>query len=225
MAVETLSPQPIFENKTSFIDRLTSLSWEEREQIMFAYDIAKFAHREQKREEGGRYFEHPRSVALILMDECNIYDASIISAALLHDAMEDSSILGSYHRLSYSEWKDIARHRITPSFKESTANIVIALTKPMVNNINIHTKEEAMNLYLSNLRDSSPETLLVKMADRLHNLRTLQFVPAEKQKMKIDETKDIYFPIFLRAMEKYPDETTYLLNEMDSVINTLQSTS
>jgi hypothetical protein len=131
------APIPVvpIENKDSFLDRLSERQWEDRETIMHAYDLSKIAHRNIYRDSGERYFEHPRQVALILMDECKISNPAIISTALLHDAMEDTILFGSYQRLPYTEWVKIARFRIGNTFGkygEQVADMIIALTKPKV---------------------------------------------------------------------------------------------
>jgi GTP pyrophosphokinase len=221
MSIEHRPPTQEKENKLSFLRRLEGMSWNDREQIMFAYDLSKSAHRTQYREGGERYFEHPREVALILMDECHITKPSPISAAFLHDAMEDTSIFGSYQRLSYSEWKDIARFRISKAFDEHTADMIIDLTKPKIDHQEVSNGKEGMTLYITNLRQAHPDTLLVKMADRLHNLRTLQYTSPEKQSRKIAETQDIYLPLFQRVLTTYPEEGRYLLNEMEKTIQAL----
>lgn len=214
------APQPI-ENKLAFLRRLKKFSWEDRETVVFAYDLAKSAHRTAFRASGERYFEHPRNVALILMDECHMTNPAIISAALLHDAMEDTILFGSYKRLSYSEWTRIARFRIGKAFDADTADIIIALTKPKIDGEEITTEEQAMQRYLDNLAAAPAETLLIKMADRLHNLRTISALPEEKQTQKIEETKESYFPIFKQALDKYPKEGSYLLNQMTFTMNSL----
>ena len=63
--------------------------------VMKAYRMSKYGHRGQKRDSGERYFEHPKTVALIIAGEFKIYDHEVISAALLHDDVEDSFIFGN----------------------------------------------------------------------------------------------------------------------------------
>lgn len=218
------SPQlpPRKESKVEFLERLNGFGDEDRERVMFAYDLAKAAHRGQERDGGERYFEHPRAVSLILMDECQIVDPWIISASLLHDAVEDTIIFGSYHKLSYSEWIRIARYRIEWAFNDDTADIILSLTQPKVDGEEILTKKDAEDKYFENLRNASSDAILVKMADRLHNLRTLNVVDAEKRKRKIEETTEIYYPIFEKVGEKYPEEYAYLQSQIEQTISQLQ---
>lgn len=190
---------------------------------MFAYDLAKASHRTQKREGGDRYFEHIRSTALILMDECGIQDPDVLSAALLHDVIEDSTVFGSKNNNTYSTRVKEAQYRVGKAFGDDAAEMVIALSKPAVDGMEIRNDDEAMKIYLENLSRASPETLLVKMADRLHNLRTQFDTSPEKQRRKITETKEKYLPIFEQALERYPNEARYLMDQMHQQIQTIET--
>ena len=90
--------------------------------VMKAYQDAKYAHgyENQKRDNGERYFEHPRRVALIVMRELEIYDPDMIIAALLHDTVEDTFSFGS---------KDEAYDRIKSDYNQRVATFVVALSK------------------------------------------------------------------------------------------------
>lgn len=211
------------ENKAAFLNRLMNFPRDDRETIMFAYDIAKHAHHGQTRQTGERYFEHPRSVALILMDECRISDPSIIIGALLHDAMEDTDIFGSYHNLAYSDWVRVTDFRITKAFDKKTAETVIALTKPKIDYNEVPDDPAATKRYYENLANATPEALLIKMADRLHNLRTLKHTLPEKQQRKLDETLNVYIPLFIdRVIPTFPTEGIYLLEQIQKEIGILQ---
>jgi GTP diphosphokinase / guanosine-3',5'-bis(diphosphate) 3'-diphosphatase len=209
---------PNVENRDTFEARLGIFQGEAREQILFAYDIAKNAHRNQLRDSGQRYFEHPRAATLILLDECKIDDPDLIVAALLHDTVEDTSIFGRRKNVPYSKWINRAHWRLSRVFNERVADMIVDLTVPMVENDEIKNKKEAKKRYLEGLLTSSPETLLVKMADRLHNLRTLNDRLPEDRIKVIKETEEIYFPIFERAMDRFPGETGLMLSEMTKVI-------
>lgn len=210
------------ENRRSFLDRFKNCPYETKETINFAYDLAKEAHRTQKRQTGERYFEHLRSAALILIDECKINDPNIISAALLHDSIEDSPIFGNKNK-SYEEWKIQSNFRISKIFNEKVAKMVLTLTKPEINETDFKNKEEAHHFYIDNLKKSNPNTVLVKMADRLHNLRTLKDVPVEKQIKQIKETREIYLPIFENIRESYPDEVDYFIRQMNQTMAELEN--
>jgi GTP diphosphokinase / guanosine-3',5'-bis(diphosphate) 3'-diphosphatase len=204
------------ENRASFEARLIGkFSPEDIRNIMFVYDVPKYAHghKGQKRESGERYYEHPRSVTLILLDECGVTDPAIIKGALMHDVGEDTGFLGNAHYLSYPQLIMEIEYRAGLIAGEETGEIVGCLTKPTGIDVNDKTKNIKEELYRRNL-SSSPKALLVKMADRLHNLRTLGSCTPEKQQRKIKETEEFYFPLFEKVLTKYPKEGKYLLEQM-----------
>lgn len=207
------------ENREMFQGRLKDLSGEEKLLIDFAYDIAKESHRPQSRDGGERYFEHVRAVALILMDECTLKDSDLIISALLHDSIEDAATFANATR-AYSKWKEIAFFRISRVFGERVAKIVIALTKPKIDGEEIKTKEESLSMYYKNLEESGAEAVLVKMCDRLHNLRSLSSTTPEKQGRIKKETREVYLPLFERALQfpEYQKEREKLLQEIKLVI-------
>lgn len=157
----------------------------------FAYDGAKYAHRNQSRESKERYFEHVRAVALILVDEFGITDFEIISAALLHDALEDSFLFTG--------------QRIGFSFNKRVTKIVRLVTKPEKDDPRFENKEEKQSWYFEQIIGGMWEAKVVKLADRLHNIRTLSGCSKEKQVRKIKETKDFCFPIIVALSKTHPD--------------------
>lgn len=190
--------------------------------IRLAYFLAQGAHTAQIRENQEWYFEHARETTLILITECRRKDPNLVIAALLHDAGEDSEVFGDTEGHTYSQWKGEARDEIKQHFGKEVADIVLTLTKPKVDGIEIWTEEEALQMYYEQIRRASPKTLLVKMADRLHNLRTQYASTPEKQIRKIKETEEVYFPIFENARGRYPKETEYLIGEMKKSIEILK---
>lgn len=215
---------PAIENRDTFMARLSYLPMEDIEKIGFAYDLTKAAHRGQKRIGGDRYFEHPRHAALILIDECGNFNPAVICATLLHDTKEDTSIFGNPQKMNPQELDEYSKRTISRIFYPETAEIVHTVTEPHVDGVVIKTKAEAKEEKYKRLREGSPDALLVKMADRLHNLRT--FFPKEGEKTpqeKIAETQDILIPIFRRALEKYPNDTTYLLEQINVAIASLKT--
>jgi len=95
--------------------------------------------------------------------------------------------------------------------------MVLTTTKPKVNGIDVLTKEQAREMYYRQIREGNPKAILVKMADRLHNLRTQYAMSPKKQIWKIRETEEVYFPIFEAAREVYPEETEYLIRNEKSI--------
>ena len=144
-----------------------------------AYVYAMQKHGMQKRASGDPYFAHPLEVAAILT-ELKLDDASI-AVALLHDTIEDT---------------DATRAEIDQLFGAEIGAIVDGLTK--IERLQLVTREEAQAENLRKLLlaiSADVRVLLVKLADRLHNMRTLDFMPADKRKRIATETMDIYAPL------------------------------
>ena len=145
-----------------------------------AYNMAREAHKEQKRKSGEPYIIHPLCTAIILADL--ELDKESIVAGLLHDVMEDTSV---------------TKDQITKEFSEEVADLVDGVTKITKLDYDVDkVEEQAENLrkmFLAMAKDI--RVILIKLADRLHNMRTLQYMKPEKQKEKSRETMDIYSPI------------------------------
>ena len=144
-----------------------------------AYVYAMKAHGKQKRASGDPYFSHPLEVAGILTD-LKLDDATII-AALLHDTIEDTRA---------------TRAQIEKQFGKEIAGLVEGLTKLKKLDLVSKRAEQAENLrkLLLAIADDV-RVLLVKLADRLHNMRTLKFMPEDKRNRIAEETLDIYAPL------------------------------
>ena len=144
-----------------------------------AYVYAMKAHGEQKRASGDPYFSHPLEVAAILTD--HKLDDATIAAALLHDTIEDT---------------EATRAEIDQLFGKDIGKLVDGLTK--LKKLDLVTREakQAENLrkLLLAIADDV-RVLLVKLADRLHNMRTLRHMPPEARRRNAEETIDIYAPL------------------------------
>ncbi|GGF73402.1 GTP pyrophosphokinase [Azorhizobium oxalatiphilum] len=156
-----------------------------------AYVYAMKAHGTQVRASGDPYFSHPLEVAAILTD-LKLDDATIV-AALLHDTIEDT---------------DATKAEIERLFGAQIAQLVEGLTK--IKKLDLVSKQakQAENLrkLLLAIADDV-RVLLVKLADRLHNMRTLQYVPTEKRDRVAQETLDIYAPLAARmGMQEMREE-------------------
>lgn len=151
--------------------------------IRKAYDLAKKAHKDQRRKSGELYIIHPLWVSIIL---ANLeMDKETITAAMLHDVVEDT---------------DITEEEICKEFNEEVALLVDGVTKLG----RLSYSSDKLELQAENLRKmflamaKDIRVIIIKLADRLHNMRTLQFMTPEKQKEKARETMDIYAPIARR---------------------------
>ena len=147
--------------------------------IVDAYDFAADAHEGQKRSSGEPYIVHPLAVATYLVDLG--MDTDTICVALLHDVVEDT---------------DSTLDDIRKKFGQDVAVLVDGVTK--LNRIPIYNKEEqhAENIRKILLAMSQDiRVMIIKLCDRLHNMRTLKYLPSYKQRRIARETMDIYAPI------------------------------
>ncbi len=96
----------------------------------------------------------------------------MVIAALFHDAIEDSVVYGDTS-MPISVWREIAYTRLSKTFDSNVAKMVITLTRPQVDGVEIKDDKEAHDVYISKLQETEDlRIILIKMADRLHNLRT-----------------------------------------------------
>jgi GTP pyrophosphokinase len=147
--------------------------------ILKAYDYALKAHEGQYRNSGEPYIVHPVEVAMILADL--ELDVSTIASGLLHDVIEDTSI-------SYEDIKN--------EFGQEIADLVDGVTKLGMIEYKSKVEQQAENMrkmLIAMAKDI--RVIMIKLADRLHNMRTLKFLSEEKQKEKAQETLEIYAPI------------------------------
>ena len=162
------------------------------ELVIKAYDLSKHAHRLQYRSSGDPYFLHPLSVAEILIDF--EFDVTCVIVALLHDVIEDTDV-------SYSEIEKIFGEKIA-----DLVNGVTKLTKIEHMTSKQRAAENFKKLVLATANDI--RVLIVKLADRLHNMRTINFIKDEKKRIKIsEESLNIYASLARRiGMYKVQDE-------------------
>ena len=174
----SLSPEQLYENLITII-KLYHPS-DDISLIEKAYKVAKECHGEQKRKSGEPYIIHPLSTAIILAQL--ELDKETIVAGLLHDVIEDTTM---------------TKEEVTNVFGDDVAELVDGVTK--LTQLSYDTdkvEEQAENLrkmFLAMAKDI--RVILIKLADRLHNMRTLQYMTPEKQREKARETMDIYSPI------------------------------
>lgn len=144
-----------------------------------AFKLCYFSHKGVKRASGEPYYFHPVEVAKIVASEINIDDVSVV-AALLHDTVEDTEVT----------LDDIEEH-----FGEVVAHLIDGVTKitGVFKSRDTKQAETFMKLLLSMAEDI--RVVLIKFADRLHNMRTIQHLPRQKQIQIATETMDLYAPL------------------------------
>src|SRR5437762_5940658 len=151
----------------------------DRELLGRAYRFSERAHEGQKRLSGDRYVSHCVEVAKILVDLQ--LDSTTVASGLIHDVVEDTAVTVD---------------EIEREFGKEIAEIVDGLTKighlPL-NSSQDRQVENYRKLLLSIAKDA--RVILIKLADRLHNMRTLEFLPAEKRRRIAQETRDLYAPL------------------------------
>jgi GTP pyrophosphokinase len=163
----------------------------DEKKLLAAYEFGKNQHAGQKRSSGDDYFTHPIEVALILSE--NNLDGDAIIAALLHDTLEDTAT-------SYSE--------IEQKFGPTVVHLVEGVTK--LTNINfasanVGQAENFRKFFVAMSRDI--RVLIIKLADRLHNMRTIGFRPEHKRQKKSLEVMEIFGPLAQRiGMNKIETE-------------------
>jgi guanosine-3',5'-bis(diphosphate) 3'-pyrophosphohydrolase len=151
----------------------------EFEATKFAYFASKYGHAGQTREDGSRYFDHPKAAAWIYIDELGGRDPRAIIVLLLHDISEDAYLLSPY--------------RIKHNFSEDIALDVRAVTK-------IVKIKEPTEDFLARIVARGPYAILGKLCDRLHNLRTLGACSSEKRRSQVEQTEMCHAPILLPAL-------------------------
>jgi len=146
-----------------------------------ALEFAERAHHGQWRKAGDAYILHPCSVARILAEEMGIVNPEIMAAALLHDTIEDVP--------------EVTDEVIGRRFGAYVQAIVEGCTKISHESVDRHLSAHLTHRKLFSGASLRPEVMLVKLADRLHNLRTLYALPKKKRQQVADETLNIYAPL------------------------------
>lgn len=193
-----------------------AFSEEEMEQIDKAYRLAADAHKAQLRYSGQPYIIHPIAVAEILLGLG--MDAQAVEAAFLHDTVEDT---------------DVTLSDLQKEFGEEVANLVNGVTK--LGRVPLSTKEEQQaenirKMLLAMSRDI--RVIIIKLADRLHNMRTLDFMAPQKRRDIALETLEIYAPLAHRlgirtAKEELEDLAIHFLDPIayDDIKNNIEEMS
>jgi guanosine-3',5'-bis(diphosphate) 3'-pyrophosphohydrolase len=178
-AAAPAAPKPQAASFAALLDKLAYLGKPELKLIREAYKFADEAHLGQFRASGEPYITHPIAVAGLVADWR--LDAQAVMAALMHDAMEDCGI---------------TKPELIERFGAPTADLVDGLTK--LDKLQFSTREEGQaesfrKMLLAMARDV--RVILIKLADRLHNMRTVQAIAADRRQRMARETLEIYAPI------------------------------
>ncbi|MGH3995593.1 MAG: RelA/SpoT family protein, partial [Pseudonocardiaceae bacterium] len=142
-----------------------------------AYDVADEQHRGQRRKSGDPYITHPLAVAAILAELG--MDTTTLVAALLHDTIEDT---------------DYSLDRLREDFGDDVARLVNGVTKLDRVKLGAAAEAETIRKMVIAMAED-PRVLVIKLADRLHNMRTMRFLPPEKQARKARETLEVLAPL------------------------------
>ncbi|MBQ3268036.1 MAG: bifunctional (p)ppGpp synthetase/guanosine-3',5'-bis(diphosphate) 3'-pyrophosphohydrolase, partial [Atopobiaceae bacterium] len=152
----------------------------EMAKIADAYSFAAESHRDQRRRSGEPYINHPVEVALILASDLQM-DEDVICAALLHDTVEDTP----------ATLEDLEAR-----FGAQVAELVDGVTKLTSIDVDSTDAKQALNLRKMFLAMSHDiRVVIIKLADRLHNMRTLAALPPDRRQFKARETMDVYAPL------------------------------
>lgn len=186
MATKEVSENTLIAQEYKNLLRNTYLSLSEKDKklIRLAFETAVDAHKDQRRKSGEPYIMHPIAVAQIVADQIGL-GATSIAAALLHDVVEDTSL---------------TLDDIELMFGKEVAKIVDGLTK-----ISKLSKDKRVSVQAENFKkmlltmNDDVRVILIKIADRLHNMMTLEFMPEEKQVRIASETLYIYAPLAHRV--------------------------
>src|SRR6056300_184573 len=183
----------MIQDKIRELESLTSyLNDKEKKIIIKAINFSDIAHKNQTRHSGDPYITHPIEVAKILTS-INL-DASAIAAGLLHDTIEDTQI---------------STNEITKNFGSQISELVQGLTKISKFDLKINKQKLGENyrkLILASSKDL--RVIIIKLADRLHNMRTIKFIKNENKRIDISmETLEIFSPLAHRlGMKEWQDE-------------------
>lgn len=158
--------------------------------LSIATAIAERAHRGQKRADGCDYIEHPLAVIEILMAASTHLPSSVYAAAVLHDVIEDTE-------LTYAD--------LVKSVGRPIATTVLGLSRPeRFEGESALAWEKRYLKQMFTIQSLEPSVLLIKLADRIHNLETTAALSPTKRRELYAITRDLYLPFFQRAREMQP---------------------
>jgi len=189
-------------NRKQFFGMLQGMSAGELTQVQLAYWLAKNGHRLQKRDSGERYFEHPRDVAISLIER-GFNDMTTIVLALLHDSIEDTNTPPHIYvnLFGHDAWEHLfLLSKNIPVFDPITGQIVGTFKKPS-------------DQYYDGIRNGPRCVRLVKIADRRHNMKSMgSSWPEERRIRYAKETADYLVPIAQQTDPGFAGELSELVS-------------
>lgn len=168
--------------------------------VLDAYEMAESVHEFQKRPDGTPYFWHPSRVAKIFVTELNHFDSTIVCAALLHDALEDSHVLTpEIIELNFGSYTSYLVQKLTKDIKAEGA-----------------MKDWVEKEYIEKLMQASEDARMLKLADRLDTYRCLEFNVKKNPIKYIMQTQAHYYPL---AQGSHNPKMKYLIKELQKEQN------
>lgn len=160
---------------------LTGLHADDAERLLNAFRYAAAAHAEHTRDEGSPFIDHPVAVSVILAEELGCRDVDILIAALNHDVLEDCS------------W--LTREAISSALGQRATELIAAVTKERVSESEKPARDQR---YLEHLREIPADAKLLKLADRIHNLRSIPNANnPDKARRYLEVSRDEFIPLAL----------------------------
>jgi GTP pyrophosphokinase len=166
---------------TSLVTILATLPPDEAERVAYAFQFAAAAHAGQQRDEGTPYIDHPVAVAVILWGELGCRDVDLLLAALMHDILEDCD--------------EISADTLGGVIGDRALHLVQQVTKPRVP---AACKTQRDREYMDRIRAADTDVRLLKLADRIHNLRSVPLGPDRaKARRYLDVSREEFYPLAL----------------------------
>lgn len=191
--------EPSVPSREAFFHRLKRhFNRAQRRRIKAAWDLSERCHAHEKRKSGQPYFDHPAAIAWYILDELQLYDEDVIILALLHDVLEIKQ--PRVH---------ITRACLRTIFSEMIADGSHALARKR----HSKNKKEPISRYVSRF-SREWKTLLAKLVDRWHNMKTLRHMEPQSQQNTAFETRQYFIPLCDKLETMLPDEYRHIAAQL-----------